>query len=105
MKRAKDDRKHLHGDAFGTECGLSSMKAGMRMVRAEARSTCDDCKRIRRERHEHKMATDAAYRRNYEQVAAFAALGIKVGKWGPISMSAAEADKVLRRLRTAVRRG
>lgn len=97
--------KHLRStaamSAWQTECGLSTMIAGTYAVRDEARCTCPDCPRIRRERHERNMRTDPDYRRFHETVAAFAGLGIKVGRHGRISMSIAEAGKVLRRLRVA----
>lgn len=98
-----DPLKHLHGEAFLTECGLRTMAYSTRTTHNEERATCEDCKRIKRQKHETKMASNSSYRRFHEQVAAFAALGIKAGEYGAIKLTFSEADKVLRKLRRLAR--
>lgn len=102
-----DKLRHLRSsavdDCLRTECGLRTMAPSTHIVHDPARATCPDCPRIRQERHAARMASDPHYRRFHEAVAAFAALGIRVGEHGPIRMSHTEAAKVLRLLRAAQR--
>lgn len=95
--------KHLHGEDWKTACGLRSMDPKVRVTQYESAATCEECKRITRERHEKQMAENPSYRRFHETVAAFAALGIKAGDYGHIKLTFAEADKVLRKLKSKAR--